>query len=295
MSPGRHPAAILDRNHVLLVREHLASGREIVLVYDRKGQPLHGWDVDSLPSAWLAESAWHPAGIAVGGIIDNQTLPNLIPTPENDTALWLAMSYRYLSPLLGTWSLPLSSLGLFESEISEELAILSYHSRVLEIGDRFNSTSSTSGDLKPYSLSPEKCVPVNGTIHITGVVENLPATDGFFDCIICRFVLEHLLNPSRALKEMARALAYGGQLILAIPVDNKTSGKPPWFHRWRFVFDGEQLPPRTMALNALDMRSLGLTCRCGAGWTPKMQTGDGYLFVFDKDARDDNASQNVSC
>lgn len=45
----------------------------------------------------------------------------------------------------------------------------------------------------------------------------LPFTDGAFDLVVCVEVLEHLLRPDRAAREIARVLAPGGTLIATVP------------------------------------------------------------------------------
>jgi ubiquinone/menaquinone biosynthesis C-methylase UbiE len=49
-----------------------------------------------------------------------------------------------------------------------------------------------------------------------------PFPDQHFQIILCVDVLEHVPDPERALKEMARMLAPGGWLLLAFG--------PPWYH-----------------------------------------------------------------
>ena len=46
--------------------------------------------------------------------------------------------------------------------------------------------------------------------------------DGKYDLILCRHVLEHLLNPSDILKELKSLLNPSGELILVLPVETKT-------------------------------------------------------------------------
>ena len=58
-----------------------------------------------------------------------------------------------------------------------------------------------------------------------------------FDLIVCWNVLEHLLEPERALKNMYRWLAPGGIMILALPNVLSATGfatkfTPFWFHVW---------------------------------------------------------------
>jgi ubiquinone/menaquinone biosynthesis C-methylase UbiE len=52
---------------------------------------------------------------------------------------------------------------------------------------------------------------------IVGNLEELPFKDKSFDLIACQWVLEHLKEPQRALKDFNRALKKGGQLIIVTP------------------------------------------------------------------------------
>jgi SAM-dependent methyltransferase len=47
--------------------------------------------------------------------------------------------------------------------------------------------------------------------------EKLPFDDASFDLVCCSEVLEHLLRPDLAVREMARVLAPGGVMILTVP------------------------------------------------------------------------------
>ncbi len=45
----------------------------------------------------------------------------------------------------------------------------------------------------------------------------LPFPEGYFECIVCADVLEHLVDPAAALRKLARVLAPGGLIIVSIP------------------------------------------------------------------------------
>ncbi len=51
-------------------------------------------------------------------------------------------------------------------------------------------------------------------IHLRGDAHALPFVDAAFDVVLCTEVLEHLVEPQRAVDEMFRVLAPGGQLLL---------------------------------------------------------------------------------
>lgn len=55
-------------------------------------------------------------------------------------------------------------------------------------------------------------------VHILqGICEHLPFPDGFFDVIICKTVLEHVLSVSLCISEMSRVLSQGGVLYIEAP------------------------------------------------------------------------------
>ena len=52
---------------------------------------------------------------------------------------------------------------------------------------------------------------------IRGVGETLPFTDESFDLIVCLWVLEHLKEPQKTLREVSRVLRRGGHFIFVTP------------------------------------------------------------------------------
>jgi len=50
-----------------------------------------------------------------------------------------------------------------------------------------------------------------------GRAESIPFPDGAFDLVCCSWVLEHLPDPRRALKEVARVLKPGGTFLFLTP------------------------------------------------------------------------------
>jgi len=55
------------------------------------------------------------------------------------------------------------------------------------------------------------------TPSVAGSLLDLPFVDGCFDTVFCSQVLEHVPEPARALREIARVLLPGGMLILTAP------------------------------------------------------------------------------
>lgn len=72
-----------------------------------------------------------------------------------------------------------------------------------------------------------------GLAHVTADLrDGLPYASGSLDGIVCSEVLEHLLEPARAIAEFARVLAPNGVLIVSVP--------NYWnlHHRFRYFFTG---------------------------------------------------------
>ena len=78
-----------------------------------------------------------------------------------------------------------------------------------------------------------------GNIDYRCDIANVPVTDGEFDAILCTEVLEHVREPIKAVREMARILKPGGRLMLTAPLGSGIHQEPYhyyggytpyWFH-----------------------------------------------------------------
>ncbi len=58
--------------------------------------------------------------------------------------------------------------------------------------------------------------------HVSADLTRLPYPDGFFDAVVCGWVLEHLPDPRPGLRELARVLQPGGKLLLMTTEDTLT-------------------------------------------------------------------------
>jgi ubiquinone/menaquinone biosynthesis C-methylase UbiE len=58
--------------------------------------------------------------------------------------------------------------------------------------------------------------------HVAADLTRLPYADGFFDAVVCGWVLEHLPDPRPGLRELARVLQPGGKLLLMTTEDTFT-------------------------------------------------------------------------
>jgi ubiquinone/menaquinone biosynthesis C-methylase UbiE len=58
--------------------------------------------------------------------------------------------------------------------------------------------------------------------HVSADLTRLPYADGFFDAVVCGWVLEHLPDPRPGLRELARVLQPGGKMLLMTTEDTFT-------------------------------------------------------------------------
>lgn len=95
---------------------------------------------------------------------------------------------------------------------------------VLELGSGLGilaekiSQKLSSGRMTGIEISSEqiaKCPPENEKlVFICGDAQNLPFKENTFDIIYCRYILEHVPDPLRVLKEAKRVLKPGGKLFI---------------------------------------------------------------------------------
>lgn len=64
----------------------------------------------------------------------------------------------------------------------------------------------------------ERARDVLDAVHLGNIETlDLPYADGYFDCIVCGDVLEHLIDPAAAVRRLKRVLAPDGVLVVSIP------------------------------------------------------------------------------
>jgi SAM-dependent methyltransferase len=81
-----------------------------------------------------------------------------------------------------------------------------------------------------------------GSIDIFGTIYNIPVIDGEFDTVLCTDVLEHVEEPSDALREANRILKPGGYAIYTVPLFWHLHEEPRDFYRYtkhglRYLFE----------------------------------------------------------
>lgn len=98
-------------------------------------------------------------------------------------------------------------------------------SKVLDVGagttpyrHLFKHCHYTSQDFKLYDGLKLGGTIEYGSIDIVSDITAIPVEDSSFDCVICTEVLEHVLDPMRAINEMTRLLKSGGRILLTAPL-----------------------------------------------------------------------------
>ena len=69
-----------------------------------------------------------------------------------------------------------------------------------------------------------------GDIDIVSDITEIPERDSSFDVVLCTGVLEHVLEPIKALEEMSRILKSGGRMLLTAPFSCGSHQEPYIFY-----------------------------------------------------------------
>ena len=85
-----------------------------------------------------------------------------------------------------------------------------------------------------------------------GRAEELPFSDGYFDVVVTRLMLHHLLSPTSAVKEMTRVTRKGGLLVVADIVTSEKQAEAELHNALETLRD----PSHVKALVELELDSL---------------------------------------
>lgn len=148
-------------------------------------------------------------------------------------------------------------------------------------------------------------------LDIVSDITAIPEPDGSFDAILCVEVLEHLPDPLAALREFARLLRSGGQLVVTAPFCSLTHLAPYFFSTGfsRYFYE-THLPPQGFELVELtqngsyfeylaqELRRLPPMARRYAGGGPGL-VGKGLIFLLlamlARFSRRDSGSNELLC
>jgi ubiquinone/menaquinone biosynthesis C-methylase UbiE/uncharacterized protein YbaR (Trm112 family) len=81
-------------------------------------------------------------------------------------------------------------------------------------------------DINRWAIEKARSHVPGNVRFVVGDVENIPLASNAFDMVVCTDVLEHLLNPGKALREIYRTMRDGAILIGTVPSKN-----PVWNFR----------------------------------------------------------------
>lgn len=128
----------------------------------------------------------------------------------------------------------------YEQFIDDSILDISREKIVLDVGggERFQKWLTKykplfkDCDYKTLDYDPESSADVVGDIH------NIPLEPGTIDAIICHSVLEHVMNPIKAVEELHRILRSGGKIFVHVPsIYPYHARKGHYPDYWRFFDD----------------------------------------------------------
>jgi len=101
--------------------------------------------------------------------------------------------------------------------------------RVLDVGCGVKPYFPFFSDASDYVGAD---VQENRHADLVGAVEDLPVPDGSFDIVLCTQVLEHVDDPSKAVRELHRVTAPGGRVLASTHGVMLYHPNPQDFWRW---------------------------------------------------------------
>jgi SAM-dependent methyltransferase len=182
---------------------------------------------------------------------------------KNNNQLSYKMIKKYYDEVYYRNVTPQTKISLHHNHLAERINI--HHGQyVLDIGcgsgDWLRSLSRhgafTVGlDISSKALTTSKAnVPLGRFLE--GCAENLPFRENTFDVVTCLGSLEHFLDPTQALREMARVAKENAVILILVPNAGFLTGRLGFFsgtnqfqikeevlhlHEWKSMFEGKGL------------------------------------------------------
>jgi ubiquinone/menaquinone biosynthesis C-methylase UbiE len=163
------------------------------------------------------------------------------PIPEaDDFEAWNERMSRRYDPDLFHTKLPWVILFLERQRVNGVVKYVDAQAddRILEVGcgagnvlERIPVGQLYGIDLSDYLLEKAKNRLGKRAIIEKAKAEDLPFEGGYFSKVYCTEVLEHVLDPEKVLREMARVLAPKGVLVVSVPNDQIIVTLKRWLKR----------------------------------------------------------------
>jgi ubiquinone/menaquinone biosynthesis C-methylase UbiE len=142
---------------------------------------------------------------------------------------WLGHEHRPIAERRAIWAPTLDAVADRRPFLPGE--------RVLDVGCGLETLVDLIDGAKAYTLDSlmAKLVPlglVPGARHSAGLLERVPFRDASFDRVFLLNVLDHVLAPEAGLRELARVLRPGGQLVLTVDTYHGRRYATKRLHKW---------------------------------------------------------------
>jgi SAM-dependent methyltransferase len=148
------------------------------------------------------------------------------------------------------------------------------------IGSGWNLTALQCQRKIGFDVASEVEASVRG-LGIEFVTETKSIADSEVDIVLCHHVLEHLLQPTEALKEMRRLLKPGGSLLLYVPLEREARyehfrrDEPNHhFYSWNVQTLGNLVEETGFKVTQAGVGEFGYS-RFAAVWAAKLRLGEG--------------------
>ncbi|MGE3549662.1 MAG: methyltransferase domain-containing protein, partial [Geobacter sp.] len=204
-------------------------------------------------------------------------------------------------------NLPLDEIHLFNQRtrdrwVAQKASVVMAGSRVLDVGagtgpyrSLFTHCDYKTQDFKQFTGHKRDGGTEYGTIDYESDITAIPVPDASFDVVLCTEVLEHVPEPSAALKEMARIIRPGGRIFLTVPLGSGLHQlpyhyygglSPTWYKYWgeKFGLSVEEITP-----NGGFFRLLAQECVRAASFLPQSH----LMSQADKKALEPLLSENL--
>jgi len=136
-----------------------------------------------------------------------------------------------------------------QSELIVEFGRIDQHSHVLDLGcgpgQLTDALSKVAGQVEGVDFAEQMITVAQRSFpHLTFQIANgeqLPYDDSTFDVVVCNYTAHHFARPEAVFREILRALAPGGRVVIIHPIQTEQAG-------WGSFAEAlcEELPPEAI-------------------------------------------------